>query len=64
MEGPPPKFTAKTPDDRLEQLTKPVMQAGINRRVADAKRPGIMKGFHNFKAERVARMSDREIDTL
>ena len=64
MEGPPPQFTAKTPDDYLEQLTKPVMQAGMNWRVVDAKWSGIKKGFHNFKAERVARMSDREIDTL
>src|SRR5919198_2826104 len=64
MEGPPPQITPKTTDDYLEQLTKPVMQAGINWRVVDAKWKGIRKGFHNFKAERVARMSDREIDTL
>ena len=64
MEGPPPQITPKSVDDYLEQLTKPVMQAGINWRVVDAKWPGIKKGFHRFKAERVARMSDREIDTL
>ena len=64
MEGPPPQVTAKTPDDFLEQLTKPVMQAGINWRVVDAKWAGIRKGFHSFKAERVSRMSDREIDAL
>ena len=64
MEGPPAQVAAKSIDDYLEQLTKPVMQAGINWRVVDAKWKGIRKGFHNFKAERVARMSDREIDTL
>src|SRR5207248_5173440 len=29
-----------------------------------AKWAGIRKGFHNFNAERVARMSDREVDKL
>jgi 3-methyladenine DNA glycosylase Tag len=64
MEGPPPQITPKSPDDYLEQLSKPVFQAGINWRVVNAKWPGIKKGFHDFKIERVARMSDREIDTL
>lgn len=64
MEGPPPQITAKSTDDYLEQLSKPVFQAGINWRVVNAKWPGIKKGFHDFKTERVARMSDREIDTL
>jgi 3-methyladenine DNA glycosylase Tag len=64
MEGPPPQVTPKSTDDYLEQLSKPVFQAGINWRVVDAKWSGIRKGFHNFKAERVARMSDREVDAL
>jgi len=64
MEGPPPQITPKSIDDYLEQLSKPVFQAGINWRVVNAKWPGIKKGFHDFKAERVARMSDREIDKL
>ena len=64
MEGPPPQITPKSVDDYLEQLSKPVFQAGINWRVVNAKWPGIKKGFHDFKAERVARMSDREIDGL
>src|SRR5437899_13017423 len=64
MEGPPPQVTAKSADDYLEQLSKPVFQAGMSWRVVDAKWTGIRKGFHNFKAERVARMSDREVDTL
>src|SRR2546430_15993429 len=64
MEGPPPQVTAKSADDYLEQLSKPVFQAGMSWRVVDAKWAGISKGFHGFKAERVARMSDREVDAL
>ena len=64
MEGPPPQITPKGPDDYLEQLSKPVFQACINWRVVNAKWPGIKKGFHDFKIERVARMSDREVDKL
>ena len=63
MEG-PPQITVRSIDDYLEQLSKPVFQAGISWRVVDAKWPGIKSGFHNFKLERVARMSDREISTL
>jgi 3-methyladenine DNA glycosylase Tag len=64
MEGPPPQITPKSVDDYLEQLSKPVFQAGMSWRVVGAKWPGIRKGFHNFKTERVARMSDREVDAL
>ena len=64
MEGPPPQITPKSVDDYLEQLSRPVFQAGMSWRVVDAKWPGIKKGFHGFKTERVARMSDREIDAL
>jgi 3-methyladenine DNA glycosylase Tag len=64
MEGPPPQITAKSLDDYLEQLSKGVFQAGISWRVVDAKWPSITKAFHGFKVERVARMTDREIDAL
>jgi 3-methyladenine DNA glycosylase Tag len=64
VEGPPPQVTAKSVDDYLEQLSKPVFQAGMSWRVVDAKWAGISRGFHGFKAERVARMSDREVDAL
>src|SRR5437773_7774473 len=64
MEGPPPQYTAKTLDDYLEHLSKGVFQAGISWRVVDAKWPGITSAFHRFKVERVARMSDREIDDV
>jgi 3-methyladenine DNA glycosylase Tag len=64
VEGAPPQFTARTLDDYLEHLSKPVFQAGISWRVVDAKWAGIAKAFHGFKVERVARMSEREIDAL
>src|SRR5207237_8374744 len=64
MEGPPPQYTAKTLDDYLEHLSKGVFQAGISWRVVEAKWPSITNAFHGFDVERVARMSDRNIDTL
>ena len=64
MEGPPPQFTAKTLDDYLEHMSKPVFQAGISWRVVDAKWPTIKTAFHRFKIARVARMSDRDVDAL
>jgi 3-methyladenine DNA glycosylase Tag len=64
MEGPPPQYTAKTLDDYLEHLSKGVFQAGISWRVVDAKWPSISRAFRGFDVERVARMSDRDIDAL
>lgn len=64
MEGPPPQYTAKSLDDYLEHLSKGVFQAGISWRVVDAKWPSITKAFRGFDVERVARMSDRDIDAL
>ncbi len=64
MEGAPPQYTAKTLDDYLEHMSKPVFQAGISWRVVDAKWPTIRSAFKGFKTERVARMSDRDVDAL
>ena len=64
MDGGPPKIKPKTLDDYLEQLSKGVFQAGISWRVVDAKWAGIKAAFHRFNVERVARMGDREIDTV
>ena len=63
MEG-PAKIKPKSLDDYLEQLSKGVFQAGISWRVVDAKWSGIKAAFHRFRVERVARMSDREIDAV
>lgn len=64
MEGAPPRYTVKTLDEYLEHLSRGVFQAGISWRVVDAKWPTIKKAFHGFKVERIARMTDREIDAL
>jgi len=63
VEG-PRKIKPKSLDDYLEQLSKGVFQAGISWRVVDAKWSGIKTAFRGFKVERVARMGDREIDTI
>src|SRR5256712_10072155 len=64
MDGGPPKIKPKTLDDYLEQLSRGVFQAGISWCVVDAKWAGIKAAFHRFNVERVARMGDREIDTV
>lgn len=60
----PPRIKPKDLDDYLEQLSKSVFQAGISWRVVDAKWSTIKPAFRSFQVERVARMGDREIDTL
>jgi len=60
----PKQITPKSLDDYLEQLSKGVFQAGISWRVVDAKWDGIKAAFHRFQVERVARMSDRDIDQV
>src|SRR6266540_267288 len=60
----PPRIKPKDLDDYLEQLSKSVFQAGISWRVVDAKWSTIKPAFRGFQVERVARMADREIDTL
>ena len=64
MEGAPPQYTAKSLDDYLEHLSKSAFQAGISWRVVEAKWSTTKKAFHGFKVERVARMTDREVDAL
>ncbi len=64
MEGAPPQYTVKTLDEYLEHLSKSAFQAGISWRVVEAKWPTTVKAFHGFKVERVARMSEKEIDAL
>ena len=60
----PPQIKPKSIDDYLDQLSKSVFQAGISWRVVDAKWSTIKPAFRGFQVERVARMGDREIDTL
>lgn len=60
----PPRVKPKDLDDYLEQLSKGVFQAGISWQVVAGKWDGIRGAFHDFNVERVARMTDREIDKL
>jgi len=64
MEGAPPRITPKSLDDYLNQLSRSAFQAGISRRVVDAKWPTTVRAFHGFQVERVGRMTDQEIDAL
>ncbi len=62
--GPPPKIKPRSLDDYLEQLSRGVFQAGISWRVVDAKWSGIRAAFRGFAVERVARMTDRDVDSI
>ena len=64
VEGAPPQYRVTSIDGYLEHLSKPVFQAGISWRVVAAKWPSIATAFHRFRVERVARMTEREIDAL
>ena len=45
-------------------MSKAAFQAGISWRVVESKWPGIKKAFHGSDAERVADMTEPEIETL
>lgn len=62
--GAPPQITPKRLGDYLDVMSKSVFQTGISWKVVNNKWPGIREAFHDFEAERVARMTDREIDKL
>jgi 3-methyladenine DNA glycosylase Tag len=62
--GAPPQITPKRLGDYLDVMSKSVFQTGISWKVVNNKWPGIREAFHGFDAERVARMSEREIDKL
>ena len=51
-------------NDYLEVLSKAVFQAGMSRKVVDAKWPGIKAGYHDFDVEVVAEMGESELDEL
>ena len=62
--GAPPQITPKRLGDYLEVMSKSVFQTGMSWKVVNSKWPGTRDAFHDFDAERVARMTDREIDKL
>lgn len=60
----PKQIRPKAAGDYLEVMSKAAFQAGISWKVVEAKWPGIQKGFRNFDAKKVAKMSPRDIDRL
>ncbi len=62
--GAPPQITPKRLGDYLDVMSKTVFQTGISWKVVNNKWPDIQAAFHHFDAERVAHLSEREIDQL
>jgi DNA-3-methyladenine glycosylase I len=64
---PPHGWDPKKPDSLagyLEAMSRPVFSTGINWRVVDAKLEGMRAAFHGFDPERVAAMTEDDIDRL
>lgn len=62
--GAPPQITPKRLGDYLDVMSKSVFQTGMSWKVVNNKWPGTREAFHDFDADRVARMTEREIDKL
>jgi len=60
----PGRITPQTPGDYLEVMSKVVFQSGMSYKIVESKWPGIRAAFHDFNADRVARMTPSEIDQL
>jgi 3-methyladenine DNA glycosylase Tag len=60
----PQKIEPKTAGDYLEVMSKAIFQSGMSWRVVESKWPGTRDAFHGFAAEKVAAMSDRDVDRL
>lgn len=48
----------------LEAAGRIIFMGGLNRRVVDGKWPGFREAFHDFDVQRVAEMSDDDVDRL
>lgn len=62
--GAPPQIKPKKLDDYLDVMSKSVFQSGMSWKVVEAKWETTREAFHNFEVERVASMSEAEIDEL
>ena len=60
----PTQIKPKRLGDYLDEMSKAVFQSGMSWKVVESKWPGTQEAFHGFDAERVASMSEREIDAL
>ena len=60
----PDRITPQGPSDYLEIMSKVVFQSGMSYKIVASKWPGTREAFHDFNADRVARMTPSEIDQL
>ena len=60
----PEQIEPKAIGDYLEVMSKSVFQTGMSWKVVENKWPGIRDAFHDFDAEKVARMTIDEMDEL
>ena len=60
----PEQIQPQSLGDYLEVMSKAAFQAGISWRVVESKWTGIREAFHGFDAERVADMTEPEIEGL
>ena len=60
----PPRVDAKAAGDYLAVMTRAVFQGGISWSVVNAKWDGIQRAFHGFDAERVAELTEPELDEI
>lgn len=62
--GAPPQIKPKRLGDYLDVMSKSVFQSGMSWKVVEAKWDSTREAFHDFDVERVASMSEDEIDAL
>lgn len=60
----PDRITPQGPGDYLEIMSKVVFQSGMSYKIVESKWPSTREAFHDFNADRVARMTPSEIDQL
>lgn len=60
----PDRITPQGPGDYLELMSKVVFQSGMSYKIAESKWLGTREAFHDFNADRVARITPSEIDQL
>lgn len=62
--GAPPQITPTRLGDYLDVMSKSVFQSGMSWKVVQAKWDTTREAFHDFDVERVASMSEAEVDAL
>ena len=60
----PDRITPQGLGDYLEMMSKVVFQSGMSYKIIESKWLGTREAFHDFNADRVARITPSEIDQL